>query len=454
MKKIYLFRIISGVVLLTFLITSCHKDTRVTPTTSANTRSFSSVQLQNYFSMMCTISKGTGGFFPPQVARAYGYVGIAAYESVVHGIPGAMSLYGQVNWLTKLPQPDATLQYNWAISSNTAVAEMMKNMFLASKISATNSNAIDSTENANLTTLSAGVSQDVVTRSVQFGKDVTAAIYQASLTDGGNQSYIDPFQLPYTPPTDASNWIPTSATTTPISPYWGNNRPFIAANVGAVVPVAPTAFSTDPSSDFYKAAMVVYNQVKNNTADQVAITKFWADDPFNTCTPAGHTFNIMIQLLKENNATLEKASVAFAKLSIAENDAFISCWKGKYQYNMIRPVSYIKKYIDPTFATVIGTPAFPAYTGGHSYESGAGSMIFINMFTDGSGSYSFTDYSQLQYGFAARTYTNFNDIANECANSRLYGGIHYDADNQEGLRLGRLVGDNVNKMIAWPINTK
>ena len=331
---------------------------------------------------------------------------------------------------------------------------MLHNMFGAS-LSTALSNTVDSTETANLAALSTNVSQDVVTRSVQYGKDVTAAIYTASTTDGGDKAYLNPFGLPYTLPVCPSCWVATNpAVPSPISPAWGTNRPFILANVSGVTPVAPTDFSTDPTSTFYTNAMAVYNQVKNNTADQVEIAKYWSDDPFNTCTPAGHTFNIMVQLLKENSATLEKASVGFAKLSIAENDAFISCWKGKFQYNRIRPVSYIKKNIDATFATIIGTPAFPAYCGGHSYESGAGSMIFINMFTDGSGNYNFTDYSQAQYGFPPRQFTNFNDMALECANSRYYAGIHFNEDNLEGLKMGQQVGDNVNKLIMWPANLK
>jgi hypothetical protein len=81
-------------------------------------------------------------------------------------------------------------------------------------------------------------------------------------------------------------------------------------------------------------------------------------------------------------------------------------------------------------------------------------MIFADLFTDGSGKYDFTDYSQVQYGFAARHYANFNDMAMECANSRFYGGIHYTPDNIEGLHLGRIIGDNVNKMLVWPTHIK
>ena len=452
MKKIYALPLF----FVTVLIISCRKDNNnVNPgSVSPAARTYASDQIRNYFSLMCTITKSTPGFYPTQSARAYGYIGIAAYESVRNGIPGAMSLYGQVNGLTAIPATNSTLGYNWAISSNAAVAQMMRDMF-GTSLSATLTNTIDSTETANLNVLSTGISQDVITRSVTYGKDVTAAVYAASVTDGGDKAYLNPFGLPYTLPVCPSCWVATNpAVPSPISPSWGTNRSFLLADVTDATPTGPTAFSTDPASGFYANAMAVYNQVKNNTADQVEIAKYWSDDPFNTCTPAGHTFNIMVQLLKENNATLEKASVAFAKLSIAENDAFISCWKGKYQYNRIRPVSFIKQHIDANFATVIGTPAFPAYCGGHSYESGAGSMIFTNLFTDGSGNYNFTDYSQVQYGFTPRSYTNFTAMALECSNSRYYAGIHFNEDNLEGLKMGQIVGGNINTMINWPSNLK
>src|SRR5690349_11949272 len=56
---------------------------------SLHTDKYSGEYVRNYFTLICRISKSTKGFFPPQVARAYGYVGIANYEAVVRGIPGA-----------------------------------------------------------------------------------------------------------------------------------------------------------------------------------------------------------------------------------------------------------------------------------------------------------------------------------------------------------------------------
>ena len=450
MKKIL------AIFLLLFIFSACRKEYYGTEESSGGAAyTYSGKYVRNYFNLLCNISKSTPGFFPPEVARAYGYVGIANYEAVVNGIPGAQSLGGQLNALaaSDIPSLPQNLQCNWGIASNAAIADIIRKMF-EKKISAVNAAKIDSTEQANLREMSVASSPDMVNRSVNFGKQVAAAIYKYSVNDGGHEAYLDPFQLPYNMPPDPACWVPTSATLHPVSPYWGNNRAFIQANVTNTQQYEPTKFSASPSSDFYKHALEVYSQVKKNTPDQVTITKYWSDDPFNTCTPTGHTFNVMTQLLEETNATLEKSSVAYAKLCLAENDAFIACWKTKYKSILIRPVSYIKQYIDPSFTTVIGTPAFPAFTSGHSVEIGAGSKIFIDMFTSGSGDYSFTDFSQLQYGFTARHYNNFNDMASECANSRLYGGIHYKEDNTIGLEQGRTVGDIILKTIHWPQNIR
>lgn len=437
-----------------FFMGSCNKaDVTKTELVSKMAKNYSGQYLRNYYTLLCKISKSTPGFFPPQVARAYGYTGIASYEAVVNGIDVSKTLQGQIIDFPNnaIPKPVFNTEYNWAISSNAATSEMIRKMF-DQNISTANLHSIDSLETVQLNILSINVTSDIINRSVSYGKSVANAVYQYSLNDGGNKSYLDPFQLPFTLPVDSFCWIPTGALKTPISPFWGNNRPFLSQDITNTQPTAHLAFSTNPSSSFYKEAMDVYTQVKNNTSDQIEIVKFWADDPFQTCTPCGHTFNIMIQLLEENNATLEKSSVGFAALGICENDAFISCWKTKYTYILIRPVSYIKKYIDLSFSTVIGTPPFPAYSSGHSCEIGASTRVFIKLFANASGLYSFSDHSQLQYGFPIRNYSNFDDMATECANSRFYGGIHYDMDNIMGLQTGKAIGKNVNTLIRWPQN--
>jgi hypothetical protein len=435
--------------LLLLLILGCEK--AESPNAQKTPLDYDSRVVREWFALECTIVKETEGFFPPQAARAFGYMGITAYESVVKGWPEAKSLTGQLTGFDEMFTPffDEEKQYQWEIVANAALSDMMRYMF-QKKISAENLAKIDELEQQWLDQLNTGIESAVKDRSVAYGKAVAAGIYEYSKTDGGHEQYVTPFQLPYTWPTNAGAWKPTGAALNPLAPNWKSNRPFLPENIAEAQPTPHMPFSTAPNSEFYKAALDVYNIVKSNTEEEVEITKFWADDPFNTCTPTGHTFNILGQLLEENDASLGMAVVGYARLGIAENDAFICCWKTKYDYFLVRPVTYIKEYIDPSFTTVIGTPPFPAYTSGHATESAAGSRIFTDMFTDGDGYYQFTDRTQLQFGFSVRNFNNFDEMAEECANSRLYGGIHYNTDNLNGLKMGKSIGDNVNKRIDWP----
>jgi len=454
MKRLILL-LLSVVVLVSCQKDDDNSDDPANIPTSSETKTYQGEFLQDYITLTCKVAQTTDGFFPTQAARAYGYIGITAYESVVYGIDPAYRMEGQLDGIDEgsIPDPDSDLKYNWAISCNAATAEMMRLMFDLN-LSDENRSEIDAMEADNLANLSIGESQDVIDRSIAYGNSVAEAIYNASVTDGGHESYLDPFQLPYTVEIDDFCWVPTDNNTLqPLSPYWMENRSFISGIVNSSQPGAHVPFSTDPSSEFYGQAYDTYQQVVEfNTDEERTIAEYWADDPFATCTPAGHTFNIVNQLLGEANATLEKTAVGLGMMAVAENDAFISCWKSKYDYILIRPVSYIKEYIDADFETTIGTPPFPAYTSGHSAEIGAGVKVLIHLFAEENGDYTFTDLSQLQYGFSARTYDNFYEMADECALSRFYGGIHFEMDNSKGLDLGFAVGDAVVNDISWPDN--
>jgi hypothetical protein len=411
---------------------------------------YSSDFARAWYTQLCKATKTTAGYYPPMASRVFGYMGVTLYESVVHGIPNAKSLAGQLNGLAvgALPQPESTKEYNWSLVANAALATTMRNFFPVSFSSgAKNHVSIDSLETKYKTVLSTNISPDVVDNSVQYGKALATAIFEYAKTDGGHEAYLTPFAGKEIIPTGAQYWVPTNGTDA-MGANWGKNRFMLSANIS--VRISPhLAFSTDPNSAFYKQALEVYRQKSLNTADQEEIARFWADNPFETCTPTGHTVSIMTQLLDETHATLAKAAVAYAKISIAEYEAFIACWREKYTYALLRPVTYIKRHIDPNWEPLIGTPPFPAYVSGHSTETGAASRVFISTFGP---NYTFTDRSQLLYGFSRtqRSFTSFEQMSQESAFSRLYGGIHYRMDVEEGLTLGKRIGDNVVALLDMP----
>jgi hypothetical protein len=154
-------------------------------------------------------------------------------------------------------------------------------------------------------------------------------------------------------------------------------------------------------------------------------------------TPPGHWMSILSQVLLRDDVPLEESVDILARLGIAEADAFIGCWHTKYEYDLVRPVTYIRRVIDPKWETLINTPPFPEYTSGHSVASGAAATVLTAFFGE---NFAFDDVTGSADGLKPRKFAGFWDAANQAGISRLYGGIHYRAAIDNGLEQGRCIG--------------
>ncbi len=384
------------------------------------------------------------GFTPPVVSRAFAYCGLAYYEALVYGAASHQSLAGQLNGINEnaLPKPQAGVEYYFPIAANAAVAEMTRYMFENAPVP--DLPKIDSTESANLALLRTTLPSEVVERSITFGKSISAALYTLSTTDGGHRGFNRNFPASYVPPVGTGLWVPTNSQLAML-PTWGNNRTFIKNLPTLIVPQGHPPFSTETTSSFYLEAMEVYNVTTNLTHEQEAIAFFWNDDPLITYTPPGHSLDILRNLLLRENKPLMEAAEAIVKMGIAQSDAFVLCWKIKYDDNLLRPVTYIQQHIDEFWNSLIITPPFPEYTSGHSTQSGCAAAILNDIF---GGNYAFTDntHIKLKTGLPARNFSSFDVMADECSNSRLYGGIHFRSANHHGKQTGYAVGAEVLKL--------
>ena len=383
------------------------------------------------------LAQTSPGATPPIVSRAVGYAGLALYEAVVPGMTEYQSLVGQVQSLTALPLVENAKEYNWGASANAAQAQILRSLY--ANTSAANKTTIDSLETALIADFLKESVKDITDRSAVFGKAIANAIFEYSKTDGGHEGYGRNFPTNYTTATGVGFWMPTSTQKVPMQPTWGQNRVFVKLNAYVSVS-AHTPYSTNAKSDFFKNANEVYQVSKTLTDEQKAIAFFWADDPGKTFTPAAHGVSILTQIIRDNALKLNVAAEAYAKVGMVTTDAFICCWRIKYQYNLIRPVSYINLAIDPKWTALLATPPFPEYTSGHSSGSSAAAAALASVFGE---AWNFTDHSHDSRGLKARSYKSFTEYANEAAMSRLYGGIHYRESNERGLANGRNVAQNV-----------
>ena len=112
----------------------------------------------------------------------------------------------------------------------------------------------------------------------------------------------------------------------------------------------------------------------------------------------------------------------------------------------MRPITYIRAKIDPTFASLLETPPFPEYTSGHSVQSGATAKVLTEALGN---NFAFTDSThvgRVDIKGAPRPFKTFYDFAAEAAISRLYGGIHYREAIEKGVEQGIKIGAEVNKL--------
>jgi len=386
-----------------------------------------------WFELQLQLIPKTPGFTPPVVSRALGYSGLTLYESLVHGMPNYKSLVGELQELDKLPLPLKGQNYDWEIVANNAQFIITRELYATNHKE--NTPKIIELRDAINIKLQKGVNEKTFKLSVKFGEDIAEAIYKYSKTDGGYHAEKNNFPKDFKGSPGSCMWTPIGNQIA-LQPYWGNNRTFIKGNADFDLPIPPKC-EIGNSSLMFSQALEVYSVGKNITEEQKEIAFFWADDAGKTFTPPGHGISIALQLIKKENFDLEKTAETLCRIGIAVNDAFVSCWKCKFKYNILRPTSFIQTTIDPNWKSLLDNPPFPEYTSGHGTVSGAIAAVLSDMFGY---NYHFTDYSHEARGLKPRSFDSFFEFAQEAALSRLYGGIHYRMSNEEGLKNGKRIG--------------
>lgn len=400
--------------------------------------------MQSWYRLILELVRHTPTYSPPVASRALAYMGVAAFEAVAGGDTELQSLAGQLQGLKPVPsrQPDAV--YDEAVVLHAALAASTHDLF--SNTGPTGQRAMNAMETKLGAKVAAGVPADVAERSEAYGRAVAAHIQDWAAEDGGAVIENMGFPLQMELAKGAQDWVPTSAIRQqqlPLLPNWGKNRSFAMPDGATCKLPPPPAYSEDKASAFYAEALEVYAARKNLTEEQIAIARFWADDAMLSKTPPGHWIHIAMMALENEQADAARSAEVLARLGIALADAFIGCWDAKYQYNLLRPVTYIRRVMDPKWEPIVITPPFPEYPSGHSTQSGAAAEVLTAMFGE---NYAFKDTAQDDEGLPSRPFPNFRAAAKEAGISRLYGGIHYRAAIENGLEQGRCIAAYTNAL--------
>ena len=377
-------------------------------------------------------------FTPPVSSRIYAYTALSAYTA--YEWAGGKTPFTTA--LNDFPQAEPTLMQ----TDHCPSLVMLGALFTTARAMLFSEEMLDAHLHEMVESHFSSLGAADIEKALAYGSAIGQHINRWSQADGYRTTRgLDRYTLV----DEAYSWEPTPPDhMDPVEPYWNKIRPFVLESADQCRPPAPTPFDTVPGSRFYEEALEVYQTSKSLTTDQKATVWFWDDNPFVTVheghlvyakkkvSPAGHWMGITTIAIRQSNATLEKALFSYAMVSVGLADAFISCWDEKYRSNLIRPVTYINAYIDPTWEPYLQTPPFPEYTSGHSVISSSASTVLTALFGD---NVTYTDSVETLYGLEPRTYNSFLHAADEAAYSRLYGGIHYRPGIEVGVNQGRKV---------------
>ena len=394
--------------------------------------------LASWYYLTLNLVRHTATYSPPVASRAFAYVGVTAYEATASGDVHLQTLAGQLNSLKSLPQRKVRKTYDEAVVLNAAMDAAITDFF--SNTGPSGQKALQAQSKLMKAAVAKSVAPDVVSRSAAYGRDLEKAIYAWSKTDGGSKIENLGFPLKYKLNKDGGHWSPTSQyqiQQTPLLPEWGKNRSF-AMPLGSTCGLPPpVAYSEDKASGYLKQAQEVYDVKNATTNEQKTIARFWSDDPGLSWTPPGHWIGIVLEIAARDKLPVAKTISALARLGVAVADGFIGCWHEKYVYDSIRPVTVIKKFIDPKWETLLITPPFAEYPSGHSTQSGAAAVALTKEVGD---RFAFDDATHERDGLGVRHFNSFWEAANEAGISRMYGGIHFRAAIEQGLEQGKCIG--------------
>jgi PAP2 superfamily len=289
------------------------------------------------------------------------------------------------------------------------------------------------------------------TNGIAVGEAAAAALVTARTNDGAETpvAYLGEDALGKWRPTPAGNLAANT-------PEWATLKPFTLTAGNQFDPGPPPALTSGRyATDFLETKVYGAKTGSVRTADQTNIANFWAQQTHLPLYQLARTFAKARELDVDDNARF------FGQLSLAIADSRVAVWNAKYEYGLWRPVTSINSPLDDgnpdttpdpegDWAPLLETPNHPEYVSGHSATGAAGAEVLADWFGDNN---SFAVTSETLVGAAyTRSFTRFSDAAQENANSRIYGGIHYRFSNEAGLALGKKVADYVlaHQLAAFP----
>ena len=288
-----------------------------------------------------------------------------------------------------------------------------------------------------------GISPNRASQGIRVGQIVAERLLAVRANDGWNVT-PPPYVLPLTP----GNWQPIAPSTAAGFTQFPAVVPFAIGSSTRFAPNPPPALtSAEYARDFNEVKELGSATSATRTADQTQVARLWAN--VNTPTIATFVWNNVARTvaISRNNTTAENARL-FALLNIALHDALQTTMTSKFHYGLWRQVTAIRRADedgnpdtapDVNWTSLLTNPPYPSYAGNMASYTSQSTILALVFGRDDIPFQHTWDGA----GGATRSYVGFTAMADEQANSRIYGGIHFRFDNVAGQSAGRNVANYV-----------
>jgi hypothetical protein len=166
-------------------------------------------------------------------------------------------------------------------------------------------------------------------------------------------------------------------------------------------------------SPAFKATLIEVRTLSDGRIyEQMRIAQYW--EGLSGAFSAGLWNDVARQAISQRGLGEAESARVLAVTHMAAFDAQVACHDSKYVYWVPRPTQ-----LDPDIRLAIGVPNHPSYPSNHACISGTVGLVLDSQFPDAQGRY----YAMGQ----------------QAGESRIYGGIHYRIDVDEGLVIARKV---------------